>query len=86
MTTIASRDLRNHTADVLRQVAEGAEVTVTVHGEPAALITRPRRQRSHGMARADFIEFLDRQSADAHLADDLAWISEGTTDDLRPVT
>lgn len=85
MTTIASRDLRNHTADVLRQVAEGSEVTVTVHGEPAALITRPRRRRSHGLRKADLLEFLDRQSADPQLTDDMAWISEGTTDELGPV-
>ncbi|MPV38103.1 type II toxin-antitoxin system Phd/YefM family antitoxin [Georgenia subflava] len=85
MTTIASRDLRNHTASVLKQVADGAEVTVTLHGEPVALITRPRRARRSGMPRAEFLELQAGQSLDDTLAADLAWITDGTTDDLGPV-
>ncbi|MEO7269477.1 MAG: type II toxin-antitoxin system prevent-host-death family antitoxin [Knoellia sp.] len=85
MPTIASRDLRNHTAAVLKQVADGAEVTVTVHGEPVALITRPRHQRRTSLPKAELLEFLGRQSVDSSLADDMAWISEGSTDDLGPI-
>ena len=39
MDAIASRDLRNHTADVLRHVAEGTRVTITVNGRPVAQIS-----------------------------------------------
>jgi prevent-host-death family protein len=38
MTHIASRDLRNHTGDVLRRVADGERITVTQHGRPVAEI------------------------------------------------
>ncbi len=85
MATIASRDLRNHTAAVLKQVADGAEVTVTVHGEPVALITRPRHRRRMGLPKAELLAFLDRQEPDATLAEDIAWISEGSTDELDPL-
>lgn len=36
MGMVASRDLRNHTAEVLRRVARGEQITVTVNGESAA--------------------------------------------------
>lgn len=85
MATIASRDLRNHTAAVLKRVADGADVMVTVHGEPVALITRPPHTRRGGMPKAEFLAFHDRQGVDATLAADLAWITEGTTDDLGPI-
>jgi prevent-host-death family protein len=85
MATIASRDLRNHTAAVLKQVADGVEVTVTVHGEPVALITRPRHRRRTGLPKAELLDFFDRQSGGPQLADDMAWISEGSTDDLGPI-
>lgn len=82
MTTIASRDLRNHTAAVLRQVAEGTDVTVTGHGEAVAVITRPRQGRRAGMPKHELLGLLAAQSPDPTLADDLAWIAEGSTDDL----
>lgn len=70
---------------MLKQVAEGVEVTVTVHGEPAALITRPRHQRRSGLPKAELLAHLDRQVPDPALADDMAWISEDSTDDLGPL-
>lgn len=85
MATIASRDLRNHTAAVLKQVADGVEVTVTVHGEPAALIVRPRHRRRTGLPKSELLAFLDRQEPDHKLSEDIAWISEGSTDDLGSV-
>lgn len=85
MTTIASRDLRNHTAAVLKQVADGVEVIVTIHGEPAALITRPRHRRRAGLPKAELLAFLDRQEPDPKLSEDIAWISEGSTEDLGSV-
>lgn len=85
MTTIASRDLRNHTAAVLKQVAAGTDVTVTVRGEPVAVITRPRQSRRSGVPKDELLELLAEQALDPTLADDLAWITEGTTDDLGPI-
>jgi prevent-host-death family protein len=82
MATIASRDLRNHTAAVLKQVADGVEVVVTVHGEPVALITRPRHLRRVGLPKPELLAFLDHQEPDPRLSEDIAWVSEGSTDEL----
>ncbi len=84
MRTIASRDLRNHTADVLRQVAEGATVTITVHGRAVAEITPARSARPASLNRAELIAILARQ-ADAGLRVDLGLLAGDTTDDLGPV-
>ncbi|WP_299038539.1 type II toxin-antitoxin system Phd/YefM family antitoxin [uncultured Pseudokineococcus sp.] len=45
MTTISSRDLRDHTAEVLRRVADGTPVTVTVDGSPVGETTAVRTGR-----------------------------------------
>lgn len=84
MGSIAARDLRNHTAAVLRQVADGAEVTITVHGEAVAVIARPTARRRHGIPRGEVVAMLRDRSVDPTLAADLEWISAGSTDDLEP--
>ncbi|MDN5856816.1 MAG: type II toxin-antitoxin system prevent-host-death family antitoxin [Actinomycetia bacterium] len=85
MSTIASRDLRNHTADVLRRVADGDRVTVTVHGEPVAELTPPRAERRHAVTAQAFVSRLTGNQADPGLRDDLARLAGETTDDLGPV-
>jgi prevent-host-death family protein len=82
MTTVASRDLRNHTADVLRQVADGARVTVTVNGRPVAEIGPIRATRPQLFARADFVELVSHHQADPGLSRDLKQLAGDTTDDL----
>lgn len=82
MTSVASRELRNHTASVLRRVAEGDDVTVTVNGLPVALITRPRGQRPTTLTRDELLQIHERALVDPRLRVDLAWISGDTTDDL----
>lgn len=82
MTSVASRDLRNHTADVLRQVAEGARVTVTVNGTPVAEIGPVRGMRRASMSKTDLIVLLANHQADSGLRDDLAALAGETTDDL----
>ncbi len=85
MPVIASRELRNHTASVLDGVSRGEIYTVTVHGRPVAEIRRVVDRRRPGVPRADVIALLDRQRPDPALAQDMAWITEGTTDDLDPI-
>ncbi|GGC89823.1 putative antitoxin VapB5 [Tersicoccus solisilvae] len=82
MSTVASRDLRNHTAQVLRQVAEGSRVTVTVNGRPVAEIGPVRAGRPHYLTRADLVELLSRYQADPGLTHDLERLAGDTTDDL----
>ncbi len=82
MTSVASRELRNHTAAVLRRVTEGTDVTVTVNGVPVAVITRPRGQRPASMSRRDLVQLHEEALPDVRFRADLAWISSDTTDDL----
>ena len=85
MATVASRDLRNHTAEVLRQVSEGAHVTVTVNGRAVAEIIPVRATRRPSMSKRDLIVLLAHHQADPGLRDDLAALAGETTDDLDPI-
>lgn len=85
MTTVASRDLRNHTADVLRQVSEGTPVTITVNGAPVAEISPVRSARKQFLSRAELIEIITSRQADAGLRADLDALAGDTTDDLDPL-
>ena len=85
MTRVASRDLRNHTAEVLRQVSDGAHVTVTVNGTPVAEIIPVRATRRASMSKRNLIVLLARHRADPGLREDLAALAGETTDDLDPI-
>ena len=86
MEAVASRDLRNHTADVLRRVAEGGVVAVTVRGEVVAELHPPTDARPRSWRRADLAAWLVTEQADAGLRDDLRVLVGDTTDDLGPMT
>lgn len=83
MTTVAARDLRNRTAEVLRQVAAGTPVTITVNGAPVADLTPHRSARRASLQRAELLALLAVQ-ADAGLRADLDRLVGETTDDLGP--
>lgn len=86
MTTIASRDLRNHTRDVLDQVSAGATVTITVHGRPVAEVRPVASSTPTSLSRQEVLGMLRTgHGVDAELLADLAWISGGTTEDLDPI-
>lgn len=85
MTVVASRDLRNDTAGVLRRVAEGEEVIVTVSGKPVAKLTRIAPVRRRWLSSAEFLTRLQDAQADPGLREDLAQLAGETTDDLGPV-
>lgn len=82
MTTVASRDLRNHTAEVLRQVEGGTSVTITVNGRAVAELAPVRATRPRFLARADLVSLLERRQADPGLTRDLERLAGDTTDDL----
>lgn len=81
MSTVSSRDLRIHTADVLRQVAGGTHVTVTVNGTPVAEIGPVRSTRPQYLSRAELAELVLHQ-ADPGLTADLEKLAGETTADL----
>ncbi|WP_109506496.1 type II toxin-antitoxin system Phd/YefM family antitoxin [Nocardioides speluncae] len=85
MGTVASRDLRNHTADVLRRVAEGERVAVTVHGEVVAEIAPPTDRRAAFLRKDELMALIEKRQADSGLRDDLEALAGDTTDDLGPI-
>jgi len=82
---VASRELRNDTAGVLRRVRSGERVTVTVNGRPVAELVPLQRSRRSWVRREDLVARLRRAHADPGLRADLARLAGDTTDDLRPV-
>lgn len=85
MSEIASRDLRNHTAEVLRQVAAGDRITITVRGVAVAEIRPVRTSRRSSLPKAEFAALLAQFPADAELRTDLHRLAGETTDDLGPI-
>ncbi len=85
MTEIAARELRNHTADVLRRVEAGEQVTITSRGRPVAQLTPVRAARRTPIARAELSRRLGRHQADSGLRHDLAVLVGDTTEDLGPI-
>lgn len=70
MSDVSSRDLRNHTADVLRRVEAGERVRISVNRRPVAELVpleRPRWSSGAAMER-----ILREARADTALLDDLA--------------
>jgi prevent-host-death family protein len=85
MATVATRELRNDTAGVLRRVRAGEKIVITVNGKPVAqLIPLPSTGR-HWLPRAELSRRLATAQADAGLRADLARLADETTDDLPPI-
>jgi prevent-host-death family protein len=85
MTRVASRELRNDTAGVLRRVAGGEPIEITVNGEAVARLAPLTRERSPWVAKSEFVSRLSRIQADPGLAEDLAAL-DADTDDLGPIS
>lgn len=78
---IPQRELRNDISRVLREVQEGAHITVTVRGKPVAELipTGPARQF---IPRADAIEILEEAPLDRAFDDDVGPVLEATIEEL----
>jgi prevent-host-death family protein len=85
MTAVPVRDLRNHTAAVLRRVQAGEDVTITQNGVPVASLVPLREKQRKPMPKAELTRLLDRTEFDPTLAADLERIAGDTTDDLGPI-
>ena len=84
MTRVASRELRNDTAGVLRRAAAGEPIEITVNGEAVAALTPLTTGRPRWTPKATLVERLSRSQADPGLVDDLAELA-AMDDDLGPV-
>ncbi|MEI6709742.1 MAG: type II toxin-antitoxin system prevent-host-death family antitoxin [Actinomycetota bacterium] len=81
MTEIASRELRNNTRGLLKRVANGEDIVITVDGLPVAAL-RPLHLRPRWISRADFAKRLARHQADPGLREELNLLAPDSTDDL----
>jgi prevent-host-death family protein len=76
MTEASSRDLRNHTADLLRRAEAGERIRININRRPVAeLGPLGRPQWASGAA---FERILREAPADAALLDDLAALRSQT--------
>lgn len=78
---VATRELRNKTADLLRRVEAGESMVITVRGKPVADLVPHRTNEPRWMPRDELIELLKTHSADPGLRDDLKRIAGETTDE-----
>jgi prevent-host-death family protein len=85
MTEVASRELRNDTAGLLRRAQAGEDITVTVNGKPVARLTPLQPSRRRWLSREELGHRLQRAQADPGLRRDLAALAGDTTDDLGPL-
>jgi prevent-host-death family protein len=86
MTEVASRELRNDTAGLIRRAAAGEDIVITVNGKPAARLTAlPAPVRRRWIPREELLDLLLNGQADPGLRDDLKLLAGDTTDDLDPL-
>jgi prevent-host-death family protein len=81
MVEVATRELRNDTAGVLRRVQSGETVTITVRGKPVADLVPHRPEGPRWLGPAEVVDLLSKYSADPGLRDDLDRIAGETTDE-----
>lgn len=84
-TKVASRELRNQTAELLRRVQAGEEIVITSRGEPVASLVPFEQPQKRWITRDELIRRLATAQADPGLRDDLAELAGDTTDDLDPI-
>jgi prevent-host-death family protein len=82
---VASRELRNNTADLLRRVEDGEEIVITTRGKPVAALVPLPTERRRWLPRAELVRRLAVAQADPGLRADLARLAGETTDDLGPL-
>ncbi|ULE32296.1 type II toxin-antitoxin system Phd/YefM family antitoxin [Mycobacterium sp. IDR2000157661] len=64
MSDVASRELRNETASVLRRAAAGEDITITVNGKPVALLTAVPQRSHRWLGRDELLRRVRKTQAD----------------------
>lgn len=85
MSEVASRELRNNTAQVLSRVQDGEDVIITVNGRGVARLIPIQPVRRRWLPRGELIQRLATSQADPALRADLSRLAGDTTDDLDPI-
>lgn len=76
MTQVSARDLRNHTASVLKRVEAGEQIDITLNHRPVAQLVPLQRPTWVSGSTVDGI--LRSFSADPGLLSDIAWLRDQT--------
>ncbi|MGN6217218.1 MAG: type II toxin-antitoxin system Phd/YefM family antitoxin [Solirubrobacterales bacterium] len=82
---VASRELRNDTAGLLRRVQRGERVVITLRGKPVADLIPHKEETGRWLTPAEVMEIREVASGDPTWAADLAKLREETTEDLGPI-
>jgi prevent-host-death family protein len=83
---VASRELRNDTAGLLRRVEAGERIVITRRGKPVAdLVPHLTVRKPRGLTPDDVLKIRAISDGDPTFAEDMKWIGGGTTDELGPL-
>lgn len=82
---VASRELRNDTAGLLRRVEAGESIVITRRGKPVARLEPHRPETSRWLTPDEVMRIVENSSADPGLKDDLDRLVGETTDELGPI-
>jgi len=80
MKTIAQRDLRNRSGQILREAESGEQILITVEGRPVALLGPCARRQ--WVPRAEVVRLIASIPADPSFFGDVAELG-GTIEDLE---
>lgn len=80
---VASRELRNDTAGLLRRVEQGETIVITRRGKPVANLVPHRQPMGRGLTPAEVIEIREIASGDPTWAAELAEMR--AADKLEPI-
>jgi len=83
---VASRELRNDTAGLLRRVEAGEKIVITRRGRPVADLVPHRPMQPRWLGPDEVTEIISRFAADPGLKTDLERLAGDTTDDLGPIS
>ena len=81
MPTTPQRELRNHTAEVLRRAERGERLTITVHGHPVAELVPLARARRFVPIAAIVEDLKGLLSPDDRLDEELRGSKQGSPED-----
>jgi prevent-host-death family protein len=82
MAEVASRELRNDTRGLLRRVAAGEDIIITLDGEPVAAL-RPLQRKPRWVQRNEFVRLLYGRQSDPGLGEELRVLAPDMTDELE---
>lgn len=85
MVEVASRELRNDTAGVLRKVEAGETVVITRRGKPVANLVPHSVRGRQWLTPAEVVSIRKIASADPTFRADLDRLAGETTDELGPI-